>query len=68
MLRRSDPGVAIDTSFGMSPQSGLPQGRSVGDIDAFAVLFMMKRLGIGVDEWPPFWPAIQDLRAQRHEW
>ncbi|MEJ2010065.1 MAG: acetate/propionate family kinase [Acidobacteriota bacterium] len=43
-------GVAIDTSFGMSPQSGLPQGRRVGDIDAFAVLFMMKRLGIGVDE------------------
>jgi acetate kinase len=43
-------GVAIDTSFGMSPQSGLPQGRRVGDIDAFAVLFIMKRLGIGVDE------------------
>lgn len=43
-------GVAIDTSFGMSPQSGLPQGRRVGDIDAFAVLFMMKKLGLGVDE------------------
>jgi acetate kinase len=43
-------GVAIDTSFGMSPQSGLPQVCRVGDIDAFAVLFMMKKLGIGVDE------------------
>jgi acetate kinase len=43
-------GCAIDTSFGMSPQSGLPQNNRAGDIDAFAVLFVMKRLGIGVDE------------------
>ncbi len=43
-------GVAIDTSFGISPQSGLPQNNRCGDIDAFAVLFVMKRLGIGVDE------------------
>jgi acetate kinase len=43
-------GVAIDTSFGTSPQSGLPQNNRVGDIDAFAVLHMMKKLNLGPDE------------------
>ena len=43
-------GVAIDTTFGISPQSGLPQNNRVGDIDVFAVLEMMKRLSLGVDE------------------
>lgn len=43
-------GVAIDTSFGLSPQSGLPQNNRVGDVDAFAVLYVMKRRGLGVDE------------------
>jgi acetate kinase len=43
-------GVAIDTSFGTSPQSGLPQNNRVGEIDAFAVLFMMKKLSVGPDE------------------
>jgi acetate kinase len=43
-------GVAVDTTFGISPQSGLPQNNRVGDIDAFAVLFVMKKLGLGVDE------------------
>jgi acetate kinase len=43
-------GVAIDTSFGTSPQSGLPQNNRVGDIDSFAVLHMMKKLGVGPDE------------------
>ena len=43
-------GVAVDTSFGMSPQSGLPQNNRTGDIDAFAVLYVMKRLELGVDE------------------
>jgi acetate kinase len=43
-------GVAIDMSFGMSPQSGLPQNNRAGDVDAFAVLHMMKTLGLGVDE------------------
>jgi acetate kinase len=43
-------GVAIDTSFGTSPQSGLPQNNRVGDIDSFAVLYMMKKLDIGPDE------------------
>jgi acetate kinase len=43
-------GVAIDTSFGTSPQSGLPQNNRVGDIDSFAVLHMMKKLNVGPDE------------------
>ena len=43
-------GVAIDTSFGTSPQSGLPQNNRVGDIDAFAVLHMMKKLNVGPHE------------------
>ena len=42
-------GVAIDTSFGTSPQSGLPQNTRVGDIDVFAVLHMMKKLGLDPD-------------------
>ncbi len=43
-------GIAIDTSFGTSPQSGLPQSNRAGDIDAFAVLYMMKTLGVDADE------------------
>jgi acetate kinase len=43
-------GIAVDTSFGTSPQSGLPQNNRVGDMDAFAVLHMMKKLNVGPDE------------------
>ena len=43
-------GIAVDTSFGMSPQSGLPHNNRTGDLDVFAVLFAMKRLGMSVDE------------------
>ncbi len=43
-------GIAIDTSFGASPQSGLPQNNRVGDIDVFAVLHMMKKLGLDPDQ------------------
>ncbi len=43
-------GVAVDVSMGASPQSGLPQNNRVGDIDVFAVLHMMKKLGLGPDE------------------
>jgi acetate kinase len=42
-------GVAVDTSFGASPQSGLPQNNRVGDIDVFAVLHMMKTLNLDSD-------------------
>lgn len=43
-------GIAIDTSFGMSPQSGLAQNNRVGDLDPFAVLFVMKQLNLGIEE------------------
>jgi acetate kinase len=43
-------GIAVDTSFGTSPQSGLPQNNRVGDIDVFAVLHMMKKLGLDADQ------------------
>ncbi len=39
----------VDSSFGMSPQSGLPHNNRVGEMDPFAVLFVMKQDGIGVD-------------------
>ena len=42
-------GVAIDVSMGASPQSGLPQNNRVGDVDVFAVLHMMKKLGLDSD-------------------
>jgi acetate kinase len=43
-------GIAVDTSFGTSPQSGLPQNNRVGDIDVFAVLHMMKKLKLDPDQ------------------
>ena len=43
-------GVAIDTSFGISPQSGLPQNNRVGDLDVFAALYMMEKRGLTAAE------------------
>jgi acetate kinase len=43
-------GLPVGTSMGASPQSGLPQNNRVGDIDAFAVLHMMKKLRVNPDE------------------
>ena len=42
-------GVAVDTSFGISTQSGVPHGNRAGDMDAFAALYAMKRLSLDVD-------------------
>ncbi len=42
-------GIAVDVSMGASPQSGLPQNNRVGDIDVFAVLYMMRKLGLDAD-------------------
>jgi acetate kinase len=42
-------GRAEDVSMDSSPQSGVPQNNRVGDIDAFAVLHMMKKLGLDPD-------------------
>ena len=43
-------GLPVGTSMGASPQSGLPQNNRVGDVDAFAVLHMMKKLRVNPDE------------------
>ena len=43
-------GVALDTTFGISPQSGLPHNNRTGDLDVFAALFAMKKLNLSVDE------------------
>ncbi|HTQ58431.1 MAG TPA: hypothetical protein VMI94_28410 [Bryobacteraceae bacterium] len=49
-----DRGRSIDTTMGFSPQSGLENATRHGDLDAFAVLFMMERHG-----W-----SCADVRAQ----
>ncbi len=43
-------GVAIGNSLGMSPQSGLPHNNRVGDLDAFALPFLMRTIGLTLDE------------------
>src|ERR1043165_5697661 len=43
-------GVAIGTSMGMSPQSGLPQNNRVGDLDSFAVPFLMRSAGLTLEQ------------------
>jgi len=43
-------GLAIGTSMGFSPQSGLPQNNRVGDLDAMAIPYACKMLGITVEE------------------
>jgi acetate kinase len=43
-------GVAIGNSLGMSPQSGLPHNNRVGDLDAFALPYLMRSTGLSLDE------------------
>jgi acetate kinase len=43
-------GASIGTSMGMSPQSGLPQNNRVGDLDAEAIPYAVKNLGISIEE------------------
>ncbi len=43
-------GVALGTSMGFSPQSGLPQNNRVGDLDSGAIPYAMRTLGISLDE------------------
>jgi acetate kinase len=47
-------GRSVDTTMGFSPQSGLANATRHGDLDVFAVLYMMERHG-----WSP-----QDVRRQ----
>ncbi len=43
-------GIAIGNSLGMSPQSGLPHNNRVGDLDAEALPYAVRTLGISLDE------------------
>ena len=43
-------GKSVATSMGLSPQSGLPQGRRVGDMDPFALKLMADRTGRSLDD------------------
>ncbi|MBR6002307.1 MAG: acetate kinase [Bacteroidales bacterium] len=43
-------GKCVDTSMGFTPLEGMIMGTRVGNIDANAVLFLQKKLGIGPDE------------------
>jgi len=43
-------GASIGSSMGLSPQSGLPQNNRVGDLDAEAIPYAVKTLGITVEE------------------
>ncbi|MFT3781317.1 MAG: acetate kinase [Nibricoccus sp.] len=43
-------GVAIGTSMGLSPQSGLPQNNRVGDLDSAALPCAMRRLKISLED------------------
>jgi acetate kinase len=43
-------GVAIGNSLGMSPQSGLPHNNRVGELDSFALPFLMRTTGLSLDE------------------
>lgn len=47
-------GRSVDTSMGFSPQSGLENATRHGDLDVFAVLYMMERHG-----WTP-----EEVRGQ----
>lgn len=43
-------GVAIGSSMGFSPQSGLPQNNRVGDLDSMAIPYVNKMLGLSVED------------------
>ena len=43
-------GVAIGNSLGMSPQSGLPHNNRVGDLDSFALPFLLRAGGVTLEE------------------
>lgn len=42
-------GWSIDTSMGMSPQSGLLNSNRVGDLDAYALLYLMEKENLSID-------------------
>ena len=55
-----DGGRSVDTTMGFSPQSGLENATRHGDLDVFAVLYMMERHG-----WSPAEVRAQLARRRR---
>ncbi len=49
-------GRAIDSTWGMTAQSGLPQNNRVGDFDCFAMLYLARECGLG-------WDAVEKALA-----
>jgi acetate kinase len=45
-----DRGKSIDCSFGFSPQSGIDHAARSGELDPFAVFYMMETQGLTVDQ------------------
>lgn len=43
-------GISVDTTMGMTALDGLPMGTRCGSLDAGAVTFMMRHLGLSTDE------------------
>ncbi len=43
-------GKAINSSWGMTAQSGLPQNNRVGDFDSFALIHLLRNCGMSLDE------------------
>jgi acetate kinase len=43
-------GWSVDTSMGMSPQSGLLNAKRAGDFDPFALLYLMKKENLSIEE------------------
>lgn len=43
-------GIAVDSSWAMTPQSGLPHNNRVGDFDTFALLYLLKDCGLSLGE------------------
>jgi len=42
-------GEAVNSSWGMTAQSGLPQNNRAGDFDCFALIYLARDLGLGLD-------------------
>ncbi|MBE7092914.1 MAG: acetate/propionate family kinase [Clostridiales bacterium] len=47
-------GCSVDTSMGFSPQSGLPMNDRTGDIDVFAILYLMEQKGMSPTDMREF--------------
>ncbi len=43
-------GVSVDTSMGMSPQSGLLNATRTGDLDCFALMYLMEKEKLSIEE------------------